>query len=158
MPPTSTFGRGSAVLAYWLAHCEGFRVASPSGSGVVDRVFVEPGAGRVTALAVRGRLPARRRQILPATAFRAVDPAERVLVAERPLARADLAEAVRGFASSIDGEAVAAWLGRLKTAAAGGRTASSRTSSRDGGGHGNGTGRRESRTGSGSRSSSSRFS
>ncbi|HET7043712.1 MAG TPA: hypothetical protein VFI37_02580 [Gaiellaceae bacterium] len=158
MRPTSIFGRHSPVLAYWLAHSEGFRVESPSGCGVVERVFSEPGEHRVTALAVRGRLPARRRQILPVHVFRAVDPAERVLVAERPLAHVDLGDAVRGFTSVIDGDAIAAWLGRLKTAAAAARTASSPISSRDGGANDNGNGRRESRTGSGSRSSSSRSS
>lgn len=78
-----TFGRGSPVLDYWLAHSEGFRVRGRRGSAVVETVFVSP-HGRVTALEVRGRL-VRRRRVIPAASVQEVVPAERLLVATRPL-------------------------------------------------------------------------
>ncbi|HSP71211.1 MAG TPA: hypothetical protein VLN26_02520 [Gaiellaceae bacterium] len=76
-----TFAKGSPVLAYWLAHSEGFRVRGSRGSAIVDDVFMRP-QGSVTALALRSRV-LRRRRMLDADAVVAVVPGERVLVVGR---------------------------------------------------------------------------
>lgn len=76
-----TFVQGSPVLAYWLAHSEGFRVRGSRGRPVVDDILIEP-AGSVAALALRTQL-LRRRRLVAADAVVAVVPAERILVVGR---------------------------------------------------------------------------
>ncbi len=120
------------MLAYWLAHSEGFRVDSPGGSGTVERLFVEPSDGHVTALAIRSG-PLGRRTIVPSAVVASVDPAERVLAAEHPLGsdllRRALVRGLGGLLGPGGGHALAGWLGRL-TATADARTTTSRSSSR----------------------------
>jgi hypothetical protein len=84
----TTFGRGSNVLEYWLAHAEGFDVSpETSAGGRVERVLVDPVQRRVEGVLVRSsRL--RRRRMFPVDAFTAVDPFARVLHLEEEL-RAD---------------------------------------------------------------------
>lgn len=52
--------------AYWLRHCEGFRVDAPGGSlGFVERIIVSgPGSG-AEALVVLGGLSGDRRWLVP---------------------------------------------------------------------------------------------
>jgi hypothetical protein len=78
------FRRGSNVLDYWLAHAEGFVVASRSTRvGIVKRVVVDPVRGHADRLVVRTPL-LRRRRVVPAEAITAVDPAARRLQVEQP--------------------------------------------------------------------------
>jgi len=79
MAADRVFRRGSHVLEYWLAHAEGFDVASrASHVGVVEGVRIEPRRGRARELVVRTPVLHRRRR-LAADAFVAVDPAARRL-------------------------------------------------------------------------------
>ena len=72
------FGRGSNVLDYWLAHAQGFEVDSGRRNRErVESVVVESD-GRATTLVVHSSLR-RRRRLLPAEAFAAVDPFARAL-------------------------------------------------------------------------------
>jgi hypothetical protein len=79
MAAQRVFRRGSPVLEYWLAHAEGFEVATrASHVGVVDRVRIERAGGHARELVIRSRLLHRRRRV-NADAFVAVDPAARRL-------------------------------------------------------------------------------
>ena len=82
---TTEFRRGSSVLEYWLAHAEGFEVASRGPAHErVERVLIDPVAGRPTGLIVRPRVSRRRRRrLLPVDAVAAVDPFARRLHLER---------------------------------------------------------------------------
>jgi hypothetical protein len=77
----AVFRRGSDVLEYWLAHAEGFVVASRRGRRArVERVVVDPVRGRATGLVVRSFGVGRsRRRILAADCVVAVDPFLRTL-------------------------------------------------------------------------------
>ena len=77
----TVFRRGSNVLEYWLAHAEGFEVASRSVRPArVERVVVDPVRGHATGLIVRffgvGRSHSR---MVAADAVVAVDPFLRTL-------------------------------------------------------------------------------
>lgn len=123
-----TFAKGSPVLAYWLAHSEGFRVRGRRGTAIVDCVLMQPHEG-VTALALRSRV-LRRRRLLAADAVEAVVPGERVLLVGRRSrgrrARAAAAAGVRvahlyaaaygqflreWLANAWDGDAARRWIG-----------------------------------------------
>jgi hypothetical protein len=77
----TVFRRGSNVLEYWLAHAEGFEVASRRVRPArVERVVVDPVGGRATGLIVRSFGVGRsRRRIVAADAVVAVDPFLRTL-------------------------------------------------------------------------------
>ena len=83
----AVFRRGSNVLEYWLAHAEGFEVASGTGRRArVERVYVDPVRGRATKLVVRSSGVGRsHRRTLAADTVVAVDPFLRTLhVARSP--------------------------------------------------------------------------
>ncbi len=82
----AVFRRGSNVLEYWLAHAEGFEVASGAGRRArVERVYVDPMRGRATELVVRSPGVGRsHRRILAADTVVAVDPFLRTLHLARP--------------------------------------------------------------------------
>ena len=77
----TVFRRGSNVLEYWLAHAEGFEVASRRVRPPrVERVVVDPVRGRATGLIVRSfGLGRSHRRIVAADAVVAVDPFLRTL-------------------------------------------------------------------------------
>jgi hypothetical protein len=77
----TVFRRGSNVLEYWLAHAEGFEVASRRVRPArVERVVVDPVRGHATGLIVRSFGVGRsRRRIVTADAVVAVDPFLRTL-------------------------------------------------------------------------------
>ena len=77
----TVFRRGSNVLEYWLAHAEGFEVASRRVRPArVERVVVDPVRGHATGLIVRSFGVGRsRRRIVAADAVVAVDPFLRTL-------------------------------------------------------------------------------
>jgi len=123
-----TFAKGSPVLAYWLAHSEGFRVRGSRGAAIVDDVLMQP-PGSVTALTLRSCV-LRRRRVLDADAVVAVVPGERVLVVGRRarsrrtraaatavLRTAHLYAAAYGqflrewLANAYDGDAARRWIG-----------------------------------------------
>ena len=75
---STVFVRGSNVLEYWLAHAEGFEVASRRVRPArVEWVVVDPVQGRATRLVVV--LGRSRRRIVAADAVVAVDPFRRTL-------------------------------------------------------------------------------
>ena len=75
----TVFERGSNVHEYWLAHAEGFHVASRRKPGDrVDHVVVDRRLGSATALVVR-RKRGRRSKHIPVMWVSAVDPFERVV-------------------------------------------------------------------------------
>jgi sporulation protein YlmC with PRC-barrel domain len=80
---TRRFHAADPIGVYWLAHCEGFTVASPSGKPVAtvdDRVF-DPTAGETVALAIsRGK----RQSLLPKEAVTTVVPAANTLLVDAP--------------------------------------------------------------------------
>lgn len=93
--PVLSFDRSSPVLAYWLAHCEGFHVRMPGGRrGYVEAVaFQSPDHPR--ALAVRvGFL--RRKRFVPIELVEGVVPAKRLLLLSPPPSRARIAAAAGG--------------------------------------------------------------
>jgi hypothetical protein len=71
------FDRSSPVTRYWLAHCEGFRIAGSSG-GRVEELVAELDDRRPVELLVRSR--SGRRRVVSADAVDAVVPAERLLI------------------------------------------------------------------------------
>ena len=77
----TVFRRGSNVLEYWLAHAEGFEVASRRVRPArVERVVVDPVRGHATGLIVRSFGVGRsQRRIVAADAVVAVDPFLRTL-------------------------------------------------------------------------------
>lgn len=77
----TVFRRGSNVLEYWLAHAEGFEVASRRVRPArVERVVVDPVRGHATGLIVRSFGVGRsHRRIVAADAVVAVDPFLRTL-------------------------------------------------------------------------------
>ena len=95
----TVFRRGSNVLEYWLAHAEGFEVASRSVRPArVERVVVDPVRGHATGLIVRSFGVGRsRRRIVAADAVVAVDPFLRTL----HLAHSPSGVASAGRASSV---------------------------------------------------------
>jgi hypothetical protein len=116
----TTFRRDSNVLEYWLAHGEGFRVASRLGHRRhVDHVIVDPGGGHAVAVVVRSSLGGRHRT-LPAHAFGGVDPFRRVLYLERPHRGAVATSAARTGCSHVARRTTAAvvWLGPRSRATA----------------------------------------
>jgi hypothetical protein len=80
------FRRGSNVLEYWLAHAEGFEVASGTGRRArVESVYVDPVRGHATGLVVRSSGVGRsHRRLLAADTVVAVDPFLRTLHLARP--------------------------------------------------------------------------
>lgn len=78
---TRRFYAADPVAVYWLAHCEGFTVASPSGKPVAtvdDRAF-DPIDGETVAVTV---VHGRRRSVVPADAVTAVVPATATLLVD----------------------------------------------------------------------------
>ena len=77
----TVFRRGSNVLEYWLAHAEGFEVASRRVRPArVERVVIDPVRGHATGLIVRSFGVGRsRRRMVAADAVVAVDPFLRTL-------------------------------------------------------------------------------
>jgi hypothetical protein len=73
------FDRSSPVTRYWLAHCEGFRIAGSSG-GRVEELVAELDDRRPVELVVRSR--SGRRRVVSADAVEAVVPAERLLIVD----------------------------------------------------------------------------
>jgi hypothetical protein len=71
------FDRSSPVLQYWLANCEGFRIAGAAG-GRVEELVAEIDARRPDELVVRGRLGLKR--VVPTRAVEAIVPAEKLLI------------------------------------------------------------------------------
>lgn len=107
---TRRFHAADPVGVYWLAHCEGFVVASPSGTPVAtvdDHVF-DPAVGETVALAVSH---GKRQSVLPTEAVTTVVPAAGTLLVDvptyerlRPAWRAALdhaVEALRATASAV---------------------------------------------------------
>jgi hypothetical protein len=86
------FEGNSPVARYWLTRCEGFAVRGGS-SGVVESLIREADPHATAWLVVRTR--GRRRQAVPVDAVASVDPAERVVVVERPEREARIGPAVR---------------------------------------------------------------
>jgi hypothetical protein len=81
------FARGTAVLDYWLARCEGMTV-QPLGARVLEVVLSEP-YGRAQALVVRSRVPGRTRTI-PVEQIVAVSPwADELLLGDAWVRRGD---------------------------------------------------------------------
>lgn len=75
----TVFERGSNVHEYWLAHAEGFHVASRrKPRDRIDHVVVDRRLGSATALVVR-RKRGRRPKHIPVMWVSAVDPFERVV-------------------------------------------------------------------------------
>lgn len=67
-------GDASFDRDYWLAHCEGYKVASPiRGLGVVEEV-IPPADDRPGLLAVRGGLLGRRLMLVPTSDVAVVVP------------------------------------------------------------------------------------
>jgi hypothetical protein len=77
-----SFDRSSPVHAYWLAHCEGFRVRAGRRRGVVEDVACGP-AGHASHLVVRFGL-GRRSVVVPVTEVRAVIPDVEEVVLSQP--------------------------------------------------------------------------
>jgi hypothetical protein len=94
--PVLSFDRSSPVLAYWLAHCEGFGVRMPGGRrGYVEAVaFHSPDQPRVLALRM-GLL--QRRRLVPVELVEGVVPAKRLLLVGRPQTRARRIAAAGGL-------------------------------------------------------------
>ena len=75
------FERGSNVVDYWLAHCEGFTLGKATSARRVTGVACDRHTGRAHTLYVEsGR---RRPRTVPARSVAAVDPFTRVLYLER---------------------------------------------------------------------------
>jgi hypothetical protein len=86
------FDKSSPVTRYWLANCEGFRIAGTAG-GRVEEVVAEVDARRPVELVVRGFLGQRR--VVPTQAVEAVVPAEKLLILEAGAVEERRAERVR---------------------------------------------------------------
>ena len=73
--------------AYWLAHCEGYRVDSPEGRiGLVEEVRRDDGGKRAESLAVLAGMCGLRRLIIPVSEIEAIAPhAQRLFL--KPSAR-----------------------------------------------------------------------
>jgi hypothetical protein len=104
------FGRTSAVRAYWLARCEGFRLEVDRTKGVVEDVWLDPTRNEAYALVVRvGRLG--RHVVVAADEVEAVAPfAERLVGENAPSStRATKASTIGRLARAV--VAVAAYAG-----------------------------------------------
>jgi hypothetical protein len=108
------FERGSNVVDYWLAHCEGFDLGRSASGRRVTGVVCDQRTGHARTLMVRSR--ARRTHMLPAQAISAVDPFNKVLYLEPrriALIRKNLPRASARYAA--DGMRVARhWLVTLR--------------------------------------------
>jgi len=74
------FERGSNVVDYWLAHCEGFDLGRSASGRHVTAVVCDRHTGHAHTLLVRSRT--RRTRMVPAHAISAVDPFNKVLYLE----------------------------------------------------------------------------
>jgi hypothetical protein len=107
------FYRGSSVGEYWLAHAEGFELASRgTGRERVEAVVVDPADGRAKGLIISAS--SHRKKLVPADAVVAVDPFARLLHVERgehaflPLASSALLSVVTWLRRAIPPRARAA--------------------------------------------------
>lgn len=74
------FERGSNVVDYWLAHCEGFKLGNATSGRRVAAVVCDRHTGHARTLLVESRR--RRPHMLPARTIAAVDPFNKVLYLE----------------------------------------------------------------------------
>ena len=75
------FERGSNVVDYWLAHCEGFKLGKATSGKRVTGVVCDERTGHARTLFVESGL--RKSHALPAQKIAAVDPFNKVLYLEK---------------------------------------------------------------------------